>query len=475
MSATVEQAIFRDPPLCSRYQVARPPAVPAFLRGTLYLNGPARFTVGATARRHWLDGDGLVRALHFGEEVLEYRAAYVGTRRFTEETAAGRGRYRSFGWTEPGDQLRGKVLLETPANVSVYPFAGKLLAFGEQALPWLLDPVSLETLGECDFAGSFGELQPFTAHPKLDRFSGRLCGFGIAYLGKLAKLSYYEIDGVLQPVVRGSCVLQGANYVHDFALSEHYALFHLGPYRVDIRRFMAGEHLQAAMAWEDGPSSLRILERATGREVADIPLDRASFCLHTINAYEGEAGLTVELVDTPRPFFDQYVAEPHMFPELRPCAAVRYVIDPRRWQVTSSLITESSQHYDFPNPGREGFQSPAAHFWAAAMPAYPAPTPKFYNRLFRYDWASASSTDHWETPTGQVLGGEPLVVEKPADPSQVAVLTQGYDLATERSCYHCFDGHHLAQGPIATIYLPFFDPLGFHTSFWPDPSRVRLS
>jgi len=39
-------------------------------------------------------------------------------------------------------------MLEPPVNVSVYPFAGSLLAFGEQTLPYELDPVTLETRGD---------------------------------------------------------------------------------------------------------------------------------------------------------------------------------------------------------------------------------------------------------------------------------------------------------------------------------------
>ena len=42
--------------------------VPAFLRGTYYLNGPARFERGEAATGHWLDGDGMVCALRFGAE-----------------------------------------------------------------------------------------------------------------------------------------------------------------------------------------------------------------------------------------------------------------------------------------------------------------------------------------------------------------------------------------------------------------------
>ena len=37
--------------------------LPAYLGGTYYLNGPGRFARGDFRYHHWLDGDGLLRAL----------------------------------------------------------------------------------------------------------------------------------------------------------------------------------------------------------------------------------------------------------------------------------------------------------------------------------------------------------------------------------------------------------------------------
>src|SRR5689334_21382726 len=39
--------------------------IPAWLRGSYYVNGPARFERGGVRYQHWLDGDGMVCALHF--------------------------------------------------------------------------------------------------------------------------------------------------------------------------------------------------------------------------------------------------------------------------------------------------------------------------------------------------------------------------------------------------------------------------
>ena len=51
--------------------------IPAFLRGTYYLNGPARFARAGLCYRHWLDGDGMVCALRFEPEQVHFTNRFV--------------------------------------------------------------------------------------------------------------------------------------------------------------------------------------------------------------------------------------------------------------------------------------------------------------------------------------------------------------------------------------------------------------
>ena len=46
--------------------------IPAFVRGTYYANGPARFRRADVHYRHWLDGDGMVCALRFTPELVQF-------------------------------------------------------------------------------------------------------------------------------------------------------------------------------------------------------------------------------------------------------------------------------------------------------------------------------------------------------------------------------------------------------------------
>src|SRR5215212_5327003 len=114
--------------------------VPGYVRGTYYLNGPARFSRGRLRYRHWLDGDGMVCALRFEGGRAHFTSRFVRSAKLAAEEEAGRPVFRGFGTSFEGDRLKRGVMLETPANVSVYPYAGALLAFGEQGLPYELDP-----------------------------------------------------------------------------------------------------------------------------------------------------------------------------------------------------------------------------------------------------------------------------------------------------------------------------------------------
>ena len=107
-------------------------SLPAFLRGTCYINGPARFSRGTLHYRHWLDGDGMVAALTFRPSGVTFTNRFVRSTKFLREEAEGRPVFRTFGTAFQGDELKRGVGLETAVKVSVYTFREALLAFGER-------------------------------------------------------------------------------------------------------------------------------------------------------------------------------------------------------------------------------------------------------------------------------------------------------------------------------------------------------
>jgi carotenoid cleavage dioxygenase-like enzyme len=301
--------------------------IPEWLRGTYYVNGPARFeAVGqqlqalAGWRRH-----GLLAAVRTGG-----RALYQPLHRDTEAArrgSAGRFLFRGFGTSFPNDRLRRKVMLEPPVNVSVYPYNGKLLAFGEQTLPYELDPVTLETRGEYDFNGSLNEVSPFAAHAKYD---GHLLNFGVAFSAAKPTLNVYEFDGAGGLVRRKRHEIQFPHSTPRFCLhcavrgvlpqpaaDEFPAV--LGRGRVGDGVARLGSRTKAAAFW---------CRRARGRQAESfmIPVG-AGYCLHLINCFEEAGRLTVDVLEIDRPVYPDYEPMPDIFIDAPPCRPVRYVID----------------------------------------------------------------------------------------------------------------------------------------------------
>jgi len=472
----VEDFIFGEPPREEHLTgLTIEGVLPAYVTGTYYLNGPAKFKTGSLSRNHWLDGDGMVRALSMAGGKADYRSRYVQTTRYREEQEAETPLYRSFGTAFDGDKLRKHLTLESPANVSAYRYGDRLLAFGEQSLPWALDPVTLETSGEFDF-GRFRPVTPLAAHGKTDPNTGEMFSFGIMFFGRRGKLFFHGFTPDLQPTVKGSASLPEGSYIHDFNLSQNYACFHLAPYSLDVHQFVKNTlSLMDALTWHpDKPFELRIFCRKSGEQVAALPLARKSFCLHVINTYEDGTDLIIDLVDTPEPFFDRYYARPLMFENLKPCATIRFIVDTQTWTLRETRVYESELHFDFPSIGAANYTTRYKHFWAAGMAADPVPCPKFYNRLFRFDWDSGSYADSWQAGEKQVVGGEPLFIPDPAREKQGVVMCQTFCLESEKSGYLFFDAFNLAAGPIASLSLPFYDPLGFHTSWKPAEAQGSL-
>ena len=80
-------------------------ALPPALAGSLYRNGPGLFERGGVRKPHLLDGDGLVQRLSFAEGKARYQNAFVRTRKFAQEEAAGRYRFATWSMRRPGGML----------------------------------------------------------------------------------------------------------------------------------------------------------------------------------------------------------------------------------------------------------------------------------------------------------------------------------------------------------------------------------
>ena len=458
------EAAFATPPGEQRCELRRIAGeIPSFLRGTYYVNGPARFERGGLRYRHWLDGDGMVCALRFGEGGAHLTARYVRGARLVEEEAAGRPLYRSFGTAFPGDRLVRGIALESPLNVSVYPYAGSLLAFGEQGLPWELDPDTLETRGPFNFGGALNPVSPFAAHPKIDPETGELFNFGVSFAAAQPAINLYRFDPEGRPVYRRRIPVDLPVSLHDFCLSARHAVFHLGPYLLDMAALGAGGSLMDSLRWEpERGSRLLIVDRESGEPVATVPVGNR-YVLHGINAFEEEDRLTIDVVELDRPVYDQYELE-RMFVDVAPGRPVRFVIDLPSGKLLETQEIAYDRAPDFPAIGPDLVGRPYEDLWMLGISRAGQPGRKFFDQVVHLSWAHPDRAEVWQAPPGWYLGGEPAFAPDPSGKGG-AVICQRFDATKGESAFLVFDAFDLAAGPRAVIALEAPVHLGFHAFF----------
>ena len=443
--------------------------LPDFLRGTYYVNGPGRFRRGDVSYGHWLDGDGLVTAVAFGGAGLpRVTSRYVRTFKLVAEEEAGRARFRTFGTRFPGDELVRGIALASPVNVSVYPFAGRLLAFGEQGLPWELDPATLETVGEHSFGGRLNALSPFSAHPCFDPRSGEMVTFGVSFSATRPLLHLYTFapDGTLRSRRRQALDLPRS--VHDFALTERFAAFYLSPHVVDMESLSTGSTLLEALEWRpEAGSLLRLVSRSTGERTAEVEIG-AGYCLHLVGAFEEEGAVVVDVIELDRPVYDQYTV-PELFTDARRARPVRYRVDPGVGELLSRTELAYAEMSDFPSVDPRSAGRDYGDFWLLGISDSHRPGRKFFDHLVHLDWGRGGEVARWRAPAGSYLGGEPVFAGDPDEagdrPVDGAILCQRFDPERRASSLLVFDAHDVGAGPVAEVHLEDPLPLGFHTTW----------
>lgn len=450
--------------------------LPGWLRGQYYVNGPGRFRRGERRYRHWLDGDGVVTRVGFRGGEADCVCRHVRSTKWRDEEAAGEALYRGFGTAWDGDRLRRGIALEGPANVSVWRWRDTLLAFGEQGLPYELDPISLETRGEYTFGGRLNAVSPLSAHPHFDPVTGELFNFGISFAKRNPNFSLYRFLPDGQLAYRTRIPMPYPASVHDFMLAPRHVLFYVSPHILDVDVLMKkGGSVMDGLAWrpEQG-SRLIVATRESGEKLAEIELGPehlggadARYCLHLVNAFEDEGQLVLDVVELDRPVYEQYQPLPDLFVDDPQGRAKRYILDLGSWRVVDTEEHPFEASMDFPSIDPRRGQTHDDALWVLSMSQSGRPGRKFFDQLTKIRW-DTSSDETWRAPEGTYLGGEPVYLGHRSDPAIGCVLVQAFDAGEETGAFYLFDAHRVEKGPIARLHLDHPIPLCFHASFQPE-------
>ncbi|HEV7632209.1 MAG TPA: carotenoid oxygenase family protein [Steroidobacteraceae bacterium] len=199
-----------------------------------------------------LSGDGMVSRFLFEGGQVDHDIRYVHTARYLAEHKARRalfGRYRN----PYTDLPEARGVDRTLANTTPVWHAGRLFMTKEDGRAYEVNPHTLTTLGSWDYGGALRS-ETMTAHVRVDPKSGEmffygyeaggLCTTDIAYCiadrdGKLVSEQWFNAP---------YCAM-----VHDFAITERWAIFPIYPTTADLERLKAGgphwNHEQQLESW----------------------------------------------------------------------------------------------------------------------------------------------------------------------------------------------------------------------------------
>ena len=205
--------------------------LPKDLTGTLFRNGPGAMNAGSEAYGHWFDGPGMISAVTFTEGKAHFKNRYVRTPKYLNDLEQGRVSSRGFG-TQIKGGWRKNILkpISNPANTGVSWHGDKLCAFYEGGQPYQLNPKTLETLGPEYYGNTLNSRSTISAHGKIHPHTGNQINFGVnlvglGWRGIKCALDVHDISANGSDVRSCRIPLEHFPFLHDFGLTENYAIF----------------------------------------------------------------------------------------------------------------------------------------------------------------------------------------------------------------------------------------------------------
>eukprot|EP00252_Welwitschia_mirabilis_P018991 TRINITY_DN4279_c0_g1_i1.p1 TRINITY_DN4279_c0_g1~~TRINITY_DN4279_c0_g1_i1.p1 ORF type:complete len:557 (+),score=58.52 TRINITY_DN4279_c0_g1_i1:179-1849(+) len=271
--------------------------LPSCLNGEFVRVGPnPRFA--PVADYHWFDGDGMIHGLRIKDGKATYVSRYVKTSRLKQEEYFGAPKFFKIGdlqgmfglFTIMLQVLRQKLgILDVTygigsANTALIYHHGKLLALNEGDKPYalrVLEDGDLQTLGLMDYGEKLAH--NFTAHPKVDPVTGEMFTFG--YQPTPPYITYRVVTKyglMLDPV---PITLEKPVMMHDFAITENYAIFMDVPLYFTPKEMIKGRFIVTYDKTK--PARFGILPRYAKDDIQIRWFELPNCCIfHNANAWE---------------------------------------------------------------------------------------------------------------------------------------------------------------------------------------------
>lgn len=436
-------------------------SLPPDLDGAFMRNGPNPRFPPLGSYTYPMEGDGMIHAVWISGGRARYRNRWVRTSGLLAEERAGRALYGGImkpAFVDPAllgaDRDPGWPVKLDPF-INIIRHAGHYLALAEGIPPYELTP-ELATLGRFDFGGQLP--LGICAHPRRDPVTGELVVF--RYDSDPPYLTWATVapDGtVIQPATEVPRLEQPA-MVHDFAITEHYAVFVIGPAIIHAEA-LAGSG--AVVRWQPGLGTRIVVVPRSGPGTPAIAETDPFWAWHLANAYEDGTRVVTDFPWRERLTLAEGggLAGSGQQPAGR---LARLTVDPARG--TADLVHVGSADAEFPRiddrlTGREH-----RYLTGCGRSGRPGLAAGEYDRLVRYDMATGESVRY---DTGAAIG-EAVFVPRAGATGELDgyYLCFGRSLADDTSWLYVWDAADFPGPPRARAAIPAPVPNGMHANWF---------
>ena len=403
--------------------------IPAELSGSYLRNG---FNPPGAVPFHWFFGAGMVHGFELADGRVSYRNRYVRTPYLEQDMDL---------MTAMSD------LRSSPANTNIIRHAGRLLAVEEAHLPWELG-TDLSTIGSFDFDGRL--TTPMTAHPKLCPVTGEMLFFGYQFLAE-PYLTYHRVNAQGQLVQSEVIDIPRPVMMHDFTITEHYAIF------FDLPIVFALEHGGFKFDRDAGGRIGVMPRNGTNSDVTWYEVEPCTV-FHALNSYERGNEIVIQVCRAAS------IMAGGMDDLGEASTLWQWTIDTASGTVKEEQLDDRTG--DFPRIDDRRVGLPARYGYVAGL--VPGPSPMFAPDIYRYDLGTGTSLVHSFGPdTTHVYEPvfAPVGPDAAEDEGWILVLT--HDDTTDTTTFNVLDAQDFTAPPVARIALPQRVPFGAHGNWMP--------
>lgn len=280
--------------------------IPHWLSGTLFRNGPAKWTQSNNFVNNWFDGLAMLHAFSFQDGVVLYTNKFLKSDDYQYAQKTGKMNYAGFvqdpcrsyfkwvmSWFEKS------IPIMPNANVNVARYTNNFIALTETPMPIQFDPHTLETIGGLQYTDELPQKDIHdTPHPHYDFDRKEHLGYFTTF-GRVCSHNLFRIkDGDVKREIIASLQVEEPSYMHSFAITKNYAILTLLPLVVSHpwEFLLPKKAFIKYFKWKpDLGTRLLVIDRINNN-IIGVYETAPFFAFHTVNAFEKDDSIILDII-----------------------------------------------------------------------------------------------------------------------------------------------------------------------------------